>query len=115
MAVHKVIDDFTPEQLAKLKAMRKASSNARASAFYRDNEMLLAEFGKYYGWQAVRDVLSDRVEYETFIALLNAGRAMRLRERIEYTQDMAAAIGATFSKKPEQALRKYLKKLEKGI
>lgn len=115
MAVHKVIDDFTPEQLAKLKAMRKASSNAGASAFYRDNEMLLAEFGRYYGWQAVRDVLSDRVSYETFIALLNAGRALRLRERIESTQDTAAAIGATFSKKPEQALRKYLKTLERGI
>ena len=114
MAVHKVIDDFTPEQLAKLKAI-KAKSGARASAFYRDNEMLLAEFGRYYGWQAVRDVLSDRVAYETFIALLNAGRAMRLRERIESTQDMAAAIGATFSKKPEQALRKYLKNLERGI
>lgn len=114
MAVHKVIDDFTPEQLAKLKAI-KAKSGARASAFYRDNELLLAEFGKYYGWQAVRDVLSDRVTYETFIALLNAGRAMRLRERIESTQDMAAAIGATFSKKPEQALRKYLKGLERGI
>ena len=115
MAVHKVIDDFTPEQLAKLKAMRKASSGARASAFYRDNEMLLAEFGRYYGWQAVRDVLSDRVTYETFVALLNAGRALRIRERIESTQDMAAAIGATFGKKPEQALRKYLKTLERGI
>lgn len=115
MAVHKVIDDFTPEQLAKLKAMRKASSAARASAFYRDNEMLLAEFGKYYGWQAVRDALLDRVAYETFIAMLNAARALRLRERIEYTQDTAAAIGAVLSKKPEQALRKYLKTLEKGI
>ena len=115
MAVHKVIDDFTPEQLAKLKAMRKASSNAGASAFYRDNEMLLAEFGRYYGWQAVRDVLADRVAYETFVALLNAGRALRIRERIESTQDMAAAIGATFGKKPEQALRKYLKTLERGI
>lgn len=114
MAVHKVIDDFTPEQLAKLKAI-KAKRGARASAFYRDNEMLLAEFGRYYGWQAVRDVLSDRVTCETFIALLNAGRAMRLRERIESTQDMAAAIGATFSKKPEQSLRKYLKNLERGI
>lgn len=114
MAVHKVIDDFTPEQLAKLKAI-KAKSGAGASAFYRDNELLLAEFGKYYGWQAVRDVLADRVAYETFIALLNAGRAMRLRERIEYTQDTAAAIGATLGKKPEQALRKYLKGLEGGI
>lgn len=114
MAVHKVIDDFTPEQLAKLKAI-KAKSGASASAFYRDNEMLVAEFGKYYGWQAVCDVLADRVAYETFIALLNAGRALRIRERIESTQDMAAAIGATFSKKPEQALRKYLKQLERGI
>nr|DAJ10013.1 MAG TPA: hypothetical protein [Caudoviricetes sp.] len=114
MAVHKVIDDFTPEQLAKLKAI-KAKSGARASAFYRDKEMLLAEFGRYYGWQAVRDVMTDRVAYETFIALLNAGRALRLRERIESTQDTAAAIGAVLSKKPGQALRKYLKKLEKGI
>lgn len=114
MAVHKVIDDFTPEQLAKLKAI-KAKSGAGASAFYRDNEMLLAEFGRYYGWQAVCDVLADRVAYETFVALLNAGRALRIRERIESTQDMAAAIGATFGKKPEQALRKYLKTLEKGI
>lgn len=114
MAVHKVIDDFTPEQLAKLKAI-KAKSGAGASAFYRDNELLLAEFGKYYGWQAVCDVLADRVTYETFIALLNAGRTMRLRERIESTQDMAAAIGVTLSKKPEQSLRKYLKGLERGI
>ena len=114
MAVHKVIDDFTPEQLAKLKAI-KAKSGAGASAFYRDNEMLLAEFGRYYGWQAVCDVLADRVAYETFVALLNAGRALRIRERIESTQDMAAAIGATFGKKPEQALRKYLKTLERGI
>ena len=114
MAVHKVIDDFTPEQLAKLKAI-KAKSGAGASAFYRDNEMLLAEFGRYYGWQAVCDVLADRVAYETFVALLNAGRALRIRERIESTQDMAAAIGATFGKKPEQALRKYMKNLERGI
>ena len=49
MTVHKVIDDFTPEQLAKLKAMRQAESKSKASAFFRDDELLLAEFG----WMAV--------------------------------------------------------------
>ena len=47
MTVHKVIDDFTPEQLAKLKAMKQAESKSKTSAFFRDDELLLAEFGKY--------------------------------------------------------------------
>ena len=114
MAVHKVIDDFTPEQLAKLKAI-KAKSGAGASAFYRDNELLLAEFGKYYGWQAIRDVLADEVSYETFIALLNAGRSLAIRDRILHVNDMYVAVGASQAKKGDKVLKQYVKQLERGM
>lgn len=115
MTVHKVIDDFTPEQVAKLKAMREAESKAKASAFFRDDELLLAEFGKYYGWQAIRDVMADEVSYETFIALLNAGRSLAIRDRILHVTDMYVAVGAAQAKKGDKVLRQYVKQLERGM
>lgn len=115
MTVHKVIDDFTPEQLAKLKAMKQAESKSKASAFFRDDELLLAEFGKYYGWQAIRDVMADEVSYDTFIALLNAGRSLAIRDRILRVNDMYVAVGASQAKKGDKVLKQYVKQLERGI
>lgn len=115
MAVHKVIDDFTPEQLEKLKAMRKAESGSKASAFFRDHELLLAEFGKYYGWAAVRDVMEDRVSTDSFIALLNAGRSLALRDRIARVNDVYVACGAAQAKKGDKILQKYVKQLERRM
>ena len=115
MTEHKVIDEFTPEQLAKLEATREAESKSKASAFFRDDELLLAEFGKYYGWQAVRDVMANKVSYETFIALLNAGRSLAIRDRILRVNDMYIAVGATQAKKGDKVLKQYVKQLERSM
>ena len=115
MTVHKVIDDFTPEQLAKLKAMKQAESKSKASAFFRDDELLLAEFGKYYGWQAIRDVLADEVSYETNKAWVNAGRSLAIRDHILRVNDMYVAVGASQAKKGDKVLKQYVKQLERGM
>ena len=60
-------------------------------------------------------MLADEVSYETFIALLNAGRSLVIRDRILHVNDMYVAVGASQAKKGDKVLKQYVKQLERGM
>lgn len=111
----RIIEGISPENLAKIRAL-KSSLNAAdtpASAYFTPSEALLAEFGAYYGWTAVRDVLNHDVEAATFVGLLHAGRSRHLRQRAEHIADTYNAVACALSKKGDEALKRTLQKLER--
>lgn len=112
---HAVIDDLTPEQLAKLRALKQRTSNAAvpASTFYTPHELQLAEFADYYGWQALRDAQEGRIEVSTFYGLLFAGRSIRLRRRMENLVDMFNAVACANTKDGQKILNRTIRDMER--
>lgn len=115
MAYHRVLDDLTPEQVAKLRALKQSSESMTlpASNFYTPHELLLAEFADYYGWQALRDAEEGRIEWRTFYGLLYAGRSLHLRRRIERMVDVFNATACAAAKDGAKILNRQLKDLER--
>lgn len=94
MAHHIVGEGLSPETLRKVHALR-ASMEPPTMLDLDANpvENLLAEFGDYYGWDAMCDVMAGRVNAETFLGLLAAGRRRDRVKRAARLRDMYEAVG----------------------
>lgn len=108
--LHNVYEDFTESEKSQA---RKVKQSAQMSDLYNDSELLLAEFGSYYGWQALKDAAQGRMTTRTFLALLEAARKLERTKRLERLDDMSVAIAALFNKKAANRLSKQEKKLKK--
>lgn len=101
--------ELSPEDLEKVNRNR-----AQREAVQIDEEQLLiAEFGKHYGFEGVRAILSNEIDSETVLWLLLAGRKVDHLSQFKAAQ--AAFIGAAASKakKPSSAFKKATEKLLK--
>lgn len=75
-----------------LRRLEKESSKLKI-----DNEQLLvAEFGKYYGWGGVSAILNNEIDFDTMAWLLEAGR--RIASEYNYNLSYASFIGSISSK-----------------
>lgn len=96
--------ELTPEERRKFDAWKR--KNTRPSISYAD---LLAEFGFYYGWDAIRDVLNDDVSASLFFDLLEAGRRFHQRTLTQMMVDECNANGAIQSKKAMRQFQRMVK------
>lgn len=71
--------------------------------------LLLAEFGLYFGWQAVKDVREDKMSFDDMNKLLAAARRIESTNRYNRVIDTYSAIIAPHDK------GKALKQTLKGI
>lgn len=91
-------DELTPEERERYDAWREQHS---PTASYAD---MLAEFGFYYGWDAIKDVLEDNLSARLFMDLLTSGRKFYQSHMLNQMLDTYNAQAATQSKK---AFRKF--------
>lgn len=76
----------------------------------------LAEFGLYYGWDAIRDVRRNALNADEFMELLKAARVVKSMERYNGLIDNYIALAAVQPSKDGKAgkvLTKTLRDLEK--
>lgn len=73
----------------------------------------LAEFGMYFGWTALKEVLNNELTAEAFNELLFGARRMNAARRYNKFQDMTIAFAATQSKKNQSVYKKHLEELRK--
>jgi hypothetical protein len=103
-----LLDKITPEDLEKIEAHRASTEGA----YPVDNEwMLLAEFGKAYGWDAYKDARDDRISSAEMLTLIEANRKLEAVQLYKDSQSSLIGTVSAKSKKPGSTFRS----LTKGI
>lgn len=98
---------LTPQQLAKV-----AASKARheGSSLKIDGEdMFVAEFGYYYGWNGVMAILNNHISYKDAVTLLVGARKVWAGKVIDSAVATAVGEAMSKSKNPGETLRKGMK------
>ena len=101
--------NLTPEEWEKVKRAkrrREAKDNVDTSWY------LLAEFGSYYGYQAIKDARSNKITWEEFEILLEAGRKHH-HAKLYQQAEIIMATEAIKHKKSKTKGRRILDKILK--
>ena len=99
-------------------AEREAMKNYKRSEAARKplpSVHILAELGDLYGWQAIRDVLENKVDPDLMMRLLREGRRIRRRRLAEQYQMTFNCIAAAFSKHGDQRITSIINNLMKDL
>lgn len=111
---HRVIDDLTAEELEKVRAVKADQETKPLSAIYIPSERLLAEFGMYFGWEALLSAQSGMISAGTFGGLIAGARSVRIQERLEQMEDTRMAVAAAIGdKKTQEVYKTYLEHQKK--
>lgn len=76
-------------------------------------EMLLAEFGVYYGFEAMVAAMNDEITFKKMNDLVRAGRVLEAQKRYNRVIDIFVANAAIQTKNPNKAVNKHLKEISK--
>lgn len=109
-----------PKNYLKLKpedlewAKRRAEQQAKEIKI--DPEQLyLAEFGKLYGFEAIKAVLNNEIDSETMAYLVEAGRRLRYQDIYEMAQCVLIGTVSASAKKPSSAFEKATSGLRRAM
>lgn len=103
------LDNISAEDLAKIQRVQGKTVKVE------QEDLLLAEFAKEFGWQAYLDVKSDKVKSNEMIRLLAATRKLKMQEMYRNAQAAFIAHGAVNSKKPSQAFKSMTQNIVKNM
>lgn len=104
---------LTDEELAKSVAARKRL--VEPDFHCTPEEYALAELGMYFGWQAVRDVLDNKVSTEDFQSILNGGRKVWYSQVYDIAMASVAAYSAPKTKHPTQTFQAMMNHYTKNM
>lgn len=85
----------------------------KSSTVVDDEWMLLAEFGKAYGWEAYQAAKNDEVSLQEMMILIEANRRLEYKDQYRMSQAAFAGAGSAQSKKPSSTFRALTKNLLK--
>lgn len=101
------------ELLERDKDLIQELEKARDGGKVEPEWVLLAEFGLYFGWQAVKDVREDNISFQEMNKILSAARKIRAMNRYNEVMDIYLAYAAVHDKKGAAALKETLKSLKR--
>lgn len=106
------LDDISEEDLEKIRSYREQGKNQ----YPVDEEwMLLAEFGRAFGWQAYKDARDDLIDADEMMTLIQANRKLEYHHLYDTAQvSFAAAISAA-SKKPFATFKKLMRTITNNL
>ena len=76
---------------------------------------ILAELGDVYGWQAIRDVLENKVDPDLMMRLLRESRNIRRKHLADQYRMTFESIAAAFSKHGDRKINAIIEKLGKDV
>lgn len=76
---------------------------------------LLAEFGLYFGWDAVWAVKTNSIDQQTMMSLIFGSRKIKNAERYNRVIDTYYAMAGSQSKQGSKALERHLGDLRKNV
>ena len=76
---------------------------------------ILAELGDVYGWQAIRDVLENKVDPDLMMRLLRESRNIRRKHLADQYRMTFESIAAAFTKHGDRKINAIIEKLGKDV
>lgn len=101
------LDNISVEDLAKIEA--KVGKSVKVDI----EDLLLAEFGMKFGWEAYKDARDDKIKSNEMITLLTASRKIDALNLYNNAQAAFIGAGSAQSKKPSQTFDSMTKKIAK--
>lgn len=77
--------------------------------------LYIAQLGRMYGYQAVKDVLNNKMDSKTMAYLVGGGKKVRSRELYETAEIIMLAVMCAFSKNPAESFEKVTENLKKNM
>ena len=102
---------LTPAEREKMRKFRQKEAERKPLPSVR----ILAELGDMYGWQAIRDVLENKVDSDLMMRLLREGRNVRRKHLADQYRMMFEAIAAAFTKHGDRKINAIIEKLGKDV
>lgn len=102
---------LTPAEREKMRKFKKQEAERKPLPSIR----ILAELGDMYGWQAIRDVLENKVDPDLMMRLLRESRNVRRKHLAEQYRMMFESIAAAFTKHGDRKINAIIEKLGKDV
>lgn len=102
---------LTPAEREKMRKFKKRETERKPLPSVR----ILAELGDMYGWQAIRDVLENKVDPDLMMRLLRESRNIRRKHLADQYRMMFEAIAAAFTKHGDRKINAIIEKLGKDV
>ena len=102
---------LTPAEREKMRKFNKREAERKPLPSVR----ILAELGDMYGWQAIRDVLENKVDPDLMMRLLRESRNIRRKHLADQYRMMFESIAAAFSKGGDRKINAIIEKLGKDV
>lgn len=102
---------LTPAEREKMRKFKKREAERKPLPSVR----ILAELGDMYGWQAIRDVLENKVDPDLMMRLLRESRNIRRKQLADQYRMMFEAIAAAFTKHGDRKINAIIEKLGKDV
>lgn len=100
---------LTPAEKQRMQAYRRQETKRQAPTSVR----ILAELGDLYGWEAIHDVLKNRVSPGLLLALIKEGRHMQRIHLAEQYRLTFECLTAAFAKHGDRKISQIINELEK--
>lgn len=102
---------LTPAEREKIRKFKKQEAERKPLPSVR----ILAELGDMYGWQAIRDVLENKVDPDLMMRLLRESRNVRRKHLADQYRMMFESIAAAFTKHGDRKINAIIEKLGKDV
>ena len=102
---------LTPAEREKMRKFRQQEQSRRPLPSVR----ILAELGDVYGWQAIRDVLENKVDPDLMMRLLRESRNIRRRNLADQYRMLLHGIAAASTKPGDRKINAIIEKLGKDV
>lgn len=102
---------LTPSEREKMRKFNKREAERKPLPSVR----ILAELGDMYGWQAIRDVLENKVDPDLMMRLLRESRNVRRKHLADQYRMTFECVAAAFSKGGDRKINAIIEKLGKDV
>lgn len=102
---------LTPAEREKMRKFNKREAERKPLPSVR----ILAELGDMYGWQAIRDVLENKVDPDLMMRLLRESRNVRRKHLADQYRMTFECVAAAFSKGGDRKINAIIEKLGKDL
>jgi hypothetical protein len=102
---------LTPAEREKMRKFKRQEQAHRQLPSVR----ILAELGDVYGWQAIRDVLENKVDSDLMMRLLRESRNIRRKHLADQYRMTFECVAAAFSKCGDRKINAIIEKLGKDV
>lgn len=103
-----LLDNVPDEELAKI---RQAQGN---KVLVEPEDLLLAEFGIKFGWEAYKEARDDKIKAKEMNRLIAASRKLDNLELYRNSMASYIGVGAVNSKSPSKSFKSMTSKLSKS-